>query len=274
MRLGTARNGDHSRAFRQDETGTYYYAVHDVGQLLNTPEWTSLPAQQGEAPDPEDLLAPICRPGKTICVGLNYYDHAAEVGKTAPEVPTLFAKVSTALTGPRAEIRLPDLSAEIDWEAELAVVIGTRTNQADEQRAREAIAGYTVFNDLSVRDWQRRTSEWFQGKNFDKSSPLGPVIVTPDEVSPEDGLQVETLVNDRVEQSGNTSDLIFSVTKLVVYISQFLTLEPGDIIATGTPGGVGFVKTPPRYLRDGDVMRTRIEGIGELRNTIRIGTAD
>jgi acylpyruvate hydrolase len=128
-----------------------------------------------------------------------------------------------------------------------------------------------VFNDLSVRDWQRRTSEWFQGKNFDKSSPLGPVIVTPDEVSPEDGLQVETLVNDRVEQSGNTSDLIFSVTKLVVYISQFLTLEPGDIIATGTPGGVGFVKTPPRYLRDGDVMRTRIEGIGELRNTVRIG---
>ncbi len=271
MRLGTVRKGDHSRAFRQDATGTYYYDVPDVGQLLSIPEWTSLPAQQGEAPDPEDLLAPISRPGKTICVGLNYYDHAAEVGKTAPEVPTLFSKVATALTGPRAEIRLPNLSAEIDWEAELAVVIGKRTNQANEQQARDAIAGYTVLNDLSVRDWQRRTSEWFQGKNFDRSSPLGPVIVTPDEIAPEDGLRVETVVNGRVEQSGNTSDLIFSVTKLVVYISQFLTLEPGDIIATGTPGGVGFVKTPPRYLQDGDVMKTRIEGIGELQNTIRIG---
>jgi len=272
LKLGTIRDGDHSRAFRQDDTGTYYYDLPDVGQLLNTPEWTSLPARQGESPAPEDMLAPVTRPGKTICVGLNYYDHAEEVGKAAPEVPTLFSKVSTALTGPRAGISLPGLSTEIDWEAELAVVIGKRINQANEHQAYEAIAGYTVINDVSVRDWQRRTSEWFQGKNFDKSTPLGPVIVTPDEVAPEDGLRVETLVNDRVEQSGNTSDLIFSVTQLVVYITQFLTLEPGDIIATGTPGGVGFVRNPPRYLHSGDVMTTRIEGIGELRNTIHIET--
>lgn len=271
MKLGTVRNGHYSRAFRQDDTGTYYYDVPDIGQLLAMPGWASLPGKRGEAPAPEDVLAPVTRPGKTICVGLNYYDHAEEVGKAAPEVPTLFSKVSTALTGPRAEICLPALSTQIDWEAELAVVIGKRAYQVDERQAGDSIAGYTVLNDLSVRDWQRRTSEWFQGKNFDRSTPLGPVIVTPDEVTPEDGLRIETLVNDKVEQSGKTSDLIFSVNQLVVYISQFLTLEPGDIIATGTPGGVGFVQNPPRYLRTGDVMTTRIEGIGDLRNSIRIG---
>lgn len=272
MKLGTVRYGEQSRAFRQDGDRTFYYDVQDVGSLLNIPDWELLPAQEGEVPAPDDLLAPVTRPGKTICVGLNYFDHAAEVGKAAPEVPTLFSKVSTALTGPRNDIRLPGLSSEIDWEAELAVVIGKRTIQANEQQAREAVAGYTVLNDLSIRDWQRRTSEWFQGKNFDNSTPVGPVVVTPDEIDPENGLRVESLVNDKVEQSGTTSDLIFSVTELVLYMSQFLTLEPGDIIATGTPGGVGFVQKPPRFLQSGDVLCTRIEGIGELRNTIRIGS--
>lgn len=271
MKLGTVRYGEQSRAFRQDGDRTFYYDVQDVGSLLNIPDWERLPAQEGEVPAPDDLLAPVTRPGKTICVGLNYYDHAAEVGKPAPEVPTLFSKVSTALTGPRHEIRLPGLSTEVDWEAELAVVIGQRTHQANEQQARDAVAGYTVLNDISIRDWQRRTSEWFQGKNFDKSTPVGPVMVTADEIDPETGLRVETLVNDTVEQSGTTSDLIFSVTELVLYISQFLTLEPGDIIATGTPGGVGFVRKPPRFLQSGDVLRTCIEGIGDLHNTIRLG---
>ncbi|BCW42748.1 5-oxopent-3-ene-1,2,5-tricarboxylate decarboxylase (plasmid) [Arthrobacter sp. StoSoilB3] len=271
MKFGTVRHGEESRAFRQEGGRTFFYDVADVGALLNIPDWALLPAREGEAPAEHDLLAPVARPGKTICVGLNYFDHATEVGKTAPEVPTLFSKVSTALTGPRTEIRLPGLSTEVDWEAELAVVIGKRTVHATEQQARGAVAGYTVLNDLSIRDWQRRTTEWFQGKNFDNSTPFGPVIVTADEIDPETGLRVETLVNDKVEQSGTTSDLIFSVTELVVYISQFLTLEPGDIIATGTPGGVGFVQKPPRFLQTGDVLRTRIEGIGELRNTIHIG---
>lgn len=271
MKLGTVRYGEQSRAFRQDGSRAFYYDVADVGALLNIPDWAQLPAQEGEAPAEHDLLAPVTRPGKTICVGLNYFDHATEVGKKAPEVPTLFSKVSTALTGPRSDIYLPGLSAQVDWEAELAVVIGKRTIHANEQQAREAVAGYTVLNDLSIRDWQRRTSEWFQGKNFDSSTPVGPVMVTADEVDPEGGLRVETLVNDQVEQSGTTSDLIFSVTELVLYISQFLTLEPGDIIATGTPGGVGFVQKPPRFLQSGDILRTRIEGIGELCNTIHIG---
>jgi len=271
MKLGTVRSGERSRAFRQDGDRTFYYDLEDVGRLLSAADWQLLPAREGEPPDQSDLLSPVIRPGKTICVGLNYFDHAAEVGKKAPDVPALFSKVSTALTGPRSDIRLPGLSSEVDWEAELAVVIGRRTTQANEEQAREAVAGYTVLNDLSIRDWQRRTSEWFQGKNFDKSTPVGPVIVTRDELEPEDGLRIETLVNDKVEQSGTTSELIFSVTELVLYISQFLTLEPGDIIATGTPGGVGFVQNPPRFLQTGDVLRTRIEGIGELRNTIHIG---
>jgi acylpyruvate hydrolase len=271
MKLGAVRYGEQSRAFRQVGDRTFYYDVQDAGSLLAMPDWALFPGQEGEPPEPSELLAPVIRPGKTICVGLNYFDHAAELGKTAPEVPTLFSKVSTALTGPRNDIHLPGLSTEVDWEAELAVVIGKRTTRADEEQARAAVAGYTVLNDLSIRDWQRRTSEWFQGKNFDNSTPVGPVIVTPDEVQPEEGLRIETLVNGKVEQSGTTSDLIFSVTELVLYISQFLTLEPGDIIATGTPGGVGFVQNPPRFLHTGDVLRTRIEGIGELCNTIHIG---
>lgn len=270
MKPGTVQLGERRCAFRQDGGRTFYYEVEDVGRLLNVPDWELLPAREGEPPEQSDLLTPITRPGKSICVGLNYFDHAAEAGKKAPDVPTLFSKVSTALTGPRSDIRLPALSAEVDWEAELAVLIGKQTTQASEEQAREAVAGYTVLNDLSIRDWQSRTSEWFQGKNFDKSTPVGSVIVTRDELEPKAGLRVETLVNDKVEQSGSTSDLIFSVTELVLYISQFLTLEPGDIIATGTPGGVGFVH-PPRFLQTGDVLRTRIEGIGELRNTIHIG---
>ncbi|WP_163618475.1 MULTISPECIES: fumarylacetoacetate hydrolase family protein [unclassified Microbacterium] len=271
MKLGTALVGGTTRAFRQDDSGTFFYAAGNVDELLRDPLWREQSSEPGEAPAPGELTQPVIRPGKVICVGLNYHDHAAEVGKQPPDVPTLFSKVATALIGPRDEIELPPLSSEIDWEAELAVVIGSQVKRASEQQAREAILGYTVLNDVSVRDWQRRTSEWFQGKNFDRSTPVGPVIVTADELDPSDGLRVQTIVNDRVEQDGTTSNLIFGAVDLVVYLSQFLTLEPGDMIATGTPGGVGFVQKPPRFLRSGDVMTTRIEGIGDLVNTIRLG---
>ena len=270
MKLGTVRHGDTTRAFRQEDGETRYLPVPDVGALLAEPDWRTLAGQPGEPPREADLLMPVLRPGQVIGVGLNYYDHAAEVGKAAPEVPTLFSKVTTALVGPGQDIELPSLSEQIDWEVELVIVIGQRVKNADEAAAREAIAGYTAMNDVSVRDWQRRTSEWFQGKNFDGSTPLGPVVTTADEIDPMAGLRIETLVNGAVEQSGTTADLIFSPVQLVVYLSQFLTLEPGDLIATGTPGGVGFVRTPPRFLADGDELRTRIEGIGELVNTVRI----
>ncbi|MGI8393169.1 fumarylacetoacetate hydrolase family protein [Leucobacter sp. W1038] len=275
MRLGTVKLDEGTRAFRQDETGTYYFPHHaDIGEVLRSQDWREFPLEQGEAPEADALTMPILRPSKIICAGLNYYAHAEEVGKTAPDVPTLFSKVATSLVSPRGDIHLPPLSTQIDWEGELVVVIGNYVKNANAEIARESILGYTVINDLSVRDWQRRTSEWFQGKNFDESSPLGPVIVTADEVDPQKGLSIQTRVNGVLEQDGTTADLIFSPVDLVMYISQFLTLEPGDLIATGTPAGVGTARKPPLYLRDGDVLNTSIEGIGELTNIIRIGDLD
>lgn len=270
MRFGTVRKGDRTVAFRQDDTGTYYYDAPDVGALLEAGDWGALPAVEGPAPEEGDLVAPILRPGKVICVGLNYRDHAAEVGKEAPELPTLFAKMHTSLAGPRQELVLPAVSEKYDWEAELAVVIGSRVKNVDAAGAHDAIFGYTVINDVTGRDWQRRTSEWFQGKNFDASSPIGPVVVTPDEAPPEAGLGVRTLVNGEVMQSGVTTEMVFSPADVVAYISQFMTLEPGDLIATGTPAGVGTSMQPPRYLADGDVLETSIDGIGTLVNTVRI----
>ncbi|WP_024367083.1 fumarylacetoacetate hydrolase family protein [Arthrobacter sp. TB 26] len=269
MKLGTARIGDSTRAFRISGDRADYFDAKDVGELLSQPDWRSLATRRGDVPVGSALVSPVTQPRKFICVGLNYYDHAAEVGKSAPEFPTLFTKVPTAITGPRDDIVLPALSTEIDWEAELTVVIGQQVKNADDQQAAAAIAGYTVINDVSVRDWQRRTSEWFQGKNFDRSTPVGPYVVTPDEIDTGAGLTIRTEVNGVAEQQGSTSELIFSPVELIRYISQFLTLEPGDLIATGTPGGVGFIRKPPRFLADGDLLETTIEGIGTLSNTIR-----
>jgi len=270
MKLGTARHGDGTRAFRQDDSGTIYYDVADVAALIAQPNWRSLTGEPGDAPAAEDLLLPILKPGKTLCIGLNYYDHAKEVGKEAPAFPTIFNKVQTSLLEPNGTVVLPDLSEQIDWEAELVIVIGKTVKHADEQSAREAILGYTVMNDLSIRDWQKRTSEWFQGKNFDASTPIGPVITTSDEIDPTQGLRVETLVNGVHKQDGNTAELIFDPVALVRYVTQFATLEVGDMIATGTPAGVGSGRKPVEWLKDGDVVVTRIEGIGELTNTIVI----
>ena len=266
MKLGTVRRANGTQAFRQDETGTYYYNLPDVGAVLASEDWQELPTVAGPEPLTADLVQPILRPGKILCVGLNYHDHAAEVGKTAPEIPTIFSKVATSLAAPHAEIEIPAVSTEIDWEAELTIVIGKSVKNADEESARAAIAGYTVMNDVSMRDWQRRTTEWFQGKNFDASTPIGPVVVTADEVDPVAGLTVETILNESVEQNGNTSDMVFNPVQVVQYLSQFLTLEPGDIIATGTPAGVGAGQNPKKFIQSGDVLTTRIEGIGELVN--------
>lgn len=271
MRLGTVRRHGVTQAFRQDGGTTTYFPVADAGMLLKLPDWATLSGQQGEAPAPEDIAPPVLRPGKFICAGLNYFDHAREVGKDAPRYPTLFAKMSTALLGARDDIRLPttEQSTRTDWEAELVIVVGKTIRNADAATAREAIAGYTVLNDVSVRDWQKRTEEWFQGKNFDATSPLGPVITTADEIDPDKGLAVECLVNGEVKQKGRTDDMIFSCTDLVTYITGFMTLEPGDLIATGTPAGVGTARSPKEFLTAGDELITRIEGIGELRNRCR-----
>lgn len=206
-------------------------------------------------------------PGKILCVGLNYHDHAEEVGAELPQYPTIFTKYSNSLVGPDDPIAMPAESTKIDYEAELCVVIGKSVRRANEEEALDAIAGYTVFNDISVRDWQGRTSEWFQGKNWDHSTPLGPHIVAKDQVDPVKGLAIECLVDGEVMQSGTTANMIFTPAQIVSYLSTFMTLEPGDVIACGTPAGVGMSKTPRRFwLKAGHKVTVRIEGIGEITN--------
>jgi acylpyruvate hydrolase len=219
-------------------------------------------------PDATPVL-PLPRPGKVICCGLNYGDHIAETGRETPTHPTLFAKYADTLVGPDADISLP-AGLEVDWEAELAVVVGAPLSRASEAEAQEAIAGYTVANDISVRDWQRRTLQWFQGKAWDATTPLGPVLVTPDDLDPVAGVEVVCRVNGVERQRGNTKTLVFDCAALLAYISTFTTLRPGDVVLTGTPGGVGMGMQPPTYLADGDVVETEIPGIGTLRNTVRL----
>lgn len=214
-------------------------------------------------------VLPLPRPGKVICCGLNYADHIRETGRDLPAYPTLFAKYADTLVGPHDDIVLPP-GLEVDWEAELAVVVGATIRGVDAETAQAAIAGYTVANDISVRNWQNRTLQWFQGKAWDRSTPLGPVVVTPDEVDPKAGLQLECRVNGEVMQHDSTRTLVFDAAALLSYISSFTVLSPGDVVLTGTPGGVGLARTPARFLDDGDVVETEISGVGLLRNTIRI----
>ncbi|MBF4161422.1 fumarylacetoacetate hydrolase family protein [Nocardioides acrostichi] len=212
---------------------------------------------------------PFAAPGKVICCGLNYGDHIVETGRQRPEFPTLFAKYADTLIGPDDDIELPR-GLEVDWEAELAVVVGAELRRATREQARECIGGYTVANDISVRDWQRRTLQWFQGKAWDATTPVGPVVVGPHDLDPEAGVEVICRVNGVERQRGNTATLVFDAPALLAYISTFTVLRPGDLVLTGTPGGVGMAATPPTYLADGDVVETEISGIGTLRNAVRL----
>ncbi len=198
---------------------------------------------------------------------MNYASHIKEMGRAPPVHPTIFAKYARALIGPRDPVVLPAVSDKVDWEVELAVVIGQAVRHADEEAASEAIAGFTILNDVSVRDWQFRTNQFLQGKTFEGTTPLGPALVTPDDLGDPCDLALRCEVDGDLMQSGNTSDLIFSPVELVAYLSTIMTLEPGDVIATGTPGGVGAGREPEVYLRPGQTMRTAVEGLGELVNT-------
>jgi acylpyruvate hydrolase len=220
---------------------------------------------------PDDAWAPVVpAPRKIVCVGVNYREHIREMGREEPDYPTLFTKYPESLVGAGDAIVLPPhASAMVDWEAELAVVIGARVRRADEATAAAAIAGYTVLNDVSMRDWQNRTLQWLQGKSFENSTPVGPVLATVDEVPA--SARITTSVDDELLQDGRIDDLVFGPAAIVAYISQIFPLDPGDIIATGTPGGVGHARTPPRYLAPGQVVVTTIEGIGSLRNTVVAG---
>lgn len=214
------------------------------------------------------LEAPIPRPPKYLAVGLNYADHVAETGQPVPKFPTLFNKQSTCVVGPTQEIHMPRVSTALDYEGELAFVIGKRCRHVPRRRAPEVIAGYCVANDVSVRDWQLRVPTWTMGKSFDTHGPLGPWLTTGDEAGDPHGLGIRTFVNGELRQRSNTKELIFDCYALVEHLSTAFTLEVGDVVATGTPSGVGVAMKPPRLLQLGDVVRVEIDNLGQLQNEV------
>ncbi len=277
MRLATIRTSTGTRAVRVDGEDHVDLGVADVGDLLALSDWrTRAESADGTVTRSAgaDLAPVVPRPGKIICVGLNYRQHILEMGRELPQVPTLFAKYAEALVGPHDALELPPESEAVDWEAELAVVVGARVRRADEQQAAAAVAGFTVLNDVTARDWQYRSTQWLQGKTFEATTPIGPVLVTPDELpgGVRPALSMTGEVDGETVQEASTQDLVFDPVALIRYVSTIVTLQPGDIIATGTPGGVGHARTPPRYLSDGSRLVTGIAGIGQLDNTARRAT--
>jgi 2-keto-4-pentenoate hydratase/2-oxohepta-3-ene-1,7-dioic acid hydratase in catechol pathway len=215
-----------------------------------------------------DLLPPIGGPGKIICIGLNYREHAEEEGLEAPETPTFFAKFANSLVRPGGTAKLPEWSAKVDYEAEVAFVIGDRAKDVPEETAMEHVAGYTLLNDLSARDYQFKTPQWMPGKVFDGAAPCGPALVTPDEAGPHDAIEIELTLNGERMQKSSTADLIHSVPALVAYLSQLMTLEPGDLISTGTPAGVGSRRDPKVWLKPGDEVVISSPQLGVLETRL------
>lgn len=222
-----------------------------------------------EIPAGSRLGAPVKRPGKIICIGLNYRKHAAESGMEVPKEPVVFFKATSSLVGPNDQIIIPKNSEKTDWEVELAVVIGKRANYVSEAEALDYVAGYAVHNDVSERAFQLEMGgQWVKGKSCDTFAPLGPYLVTKDEVSDPNNLDLWLKLNGEKVQDGNTNDFIFNIQQVISYLSQFMSLMPGDIISTGTPEGVGFGFKPPKYLKEGDVIELGIEGLGEARQEV------
>ncbi len=278
MKLATVRTADGStQAVRVEGSDLFPLGVPDVGTLLAQPNWRDVAAKAGSAEGAPALeagraaYAPVVpRPGKIFCVGLNYRGHILEMGRDLPGYPTIFSKYADTLVGAEDDILRPDETEQFDWEAELAVVIGATVRRATTAEAEAAIAGFAVLNDITARDWQFRTKEWLQGKNWESTTPLGPWLVTPDElpggVRPELAIRAE--VDGEVVQEDTTADLLFDPVALVEYLSTMITLRPGDVIATGTPGGVGHARKPARYLEAGQKVVTEIEGLGRCENVV------
>jgi 2-keto-4-pentenoate hydratase/2-oxohepta-3-ene-1,7-dioic acid hydratase in catechol pathway len=215
-----------------------------------------------------ELLPPLTRPGKIVCIGLNYRAHAEEQGAEPPETPTFFAKFRNALAAPGATVPLPPWSERVDYEAEVAFVIGDRCRDVAEDEALDHVAGYTLLNDLSARDYQFKTPQWMPGKTFDGAAPCGPALVTPDEAGPHDAIEIELTLNGELMQSSSTADLVHSVPALVAYLSKLMTLEPGDIVSTGTPAGVGSLRDPKVWLKPGDEVVISSPQLGVLETRL------
>ncbi|MGV1007756.1 MAG: fumarylacetoacetate hydrolase family protein [Dermatophilaceae bacterium] len=274
MRLATIRLHDGStRAVRVEGEMGVELGAKDLGELLAAREWRrSAESSSGAEHRLADVeLAPVVpKPSKVVCVGLNYRTHILEMGRQLPEYPTLFAKFADTLIGAHDDILRPAETEELDWECELAIVVGAKVRRARGADAEAAIAGFSVLNDITCRDWQYRTVEWLQGKNWQSSTPVGPYLVTPDELAGgvRPALAITTVVDGETMQQDDTGDLLFDPPALVEYISTMVTLRPGDIIATGTPGGVGHARKPARYLKAGQRVVTDIAGLGTLDNLV------
>ncbi len=240
------------------------YALLQGGLL---PEVTAV-EEEGVPVDGVDLLPPIARPNKIVCIGLNYRSHAEEQGAEPPETPTFFAKFANALAPPGATVSLPAWSDKVDYEAEVAFVVGSRCTAVSEDEAMDCVAGYMLFNDLSARDYQFKTPQWMPGKVFDGSAPCGPALVTSDEAGPHDAIEIELRLNGEVMQSASTADLVHPVPKLVSHLSSLMTLEPGDVVATGTPAGVGSLRDPSVWLKPGDEIAISSPQLGVLETRI------
>lgn len=248
--------------------------IPDIGERFFKDGWLQRIQQIEDSGQEMDvrLGCPLCRPSKIICLGLNYLDHNEESGFEKPQRPILFSKTPNALTGPFDPIMLPQSCDQIDWEVELAVVIGRTGKRIAAEDALDYIAGFSVLNDVSGRQAQFSDSQWFRGKSFDTFAPMGPALVTIDEIENFQNLKLTARVNGKIMQDGNSADMIFDIPTIIAFISQDITLWPGDIISTGTPSGVGIFRDPPVLLKAGDVVECRVENVGTIRNTIEAGS--
>jgi acylpyruvate hydrolase len=268
MRFATIRTEAGTTAARLDGDSLVPLDAPDVGALLAIGV-ADVPTRPDAEPVPvaeADFAPVVTNPSKIVCVGLNYRSHILETGRELPEYPTIFAKFAETLMGPNDDLPLPAVSDRVDWEVELAVIIGTPVHRASTGEALAAIGGYATSNDVSMRDWQRRTLQWLAGKMFEHTTPVGPYLVTPDEADHATDLEIRSEVDGVTMQQGRTSDLVFKPADVVAYVSQIITLKPGDLLLTGTTGGVGDARKPPVYLKPGQVLRTYIEGLGECVN--------
>ena len=275
MKLATLRTGFGTSAIRIDGDNVgVELDYEDVGQLLRSEDWHKAAQLSGEPVvfGHADLEAVVPTPGKVICVGLNYAKHIREMGREFPEYPTLFIKFADALTGPYDDVFIPEYGTrKLDYEGELAVIIGERAHRVSRDEALDYVAGYAIMNDYTLRDFQRQTSQFHAGKSFYRTAGFGPWLTTADEWSPGSGAVLTTTVDGEERQRDNTDDLIFSVAELIEFCSQLYPLNPGDVIITGTPEGVGFARTPQQFIEDGQNVTIAIEGLGHISNTTRYG---